>query len=148
MVDVLEQKAQMILVDSNVLPIVFLKVLEAKKMLSKGLAKNSSDACKMVDISRSAFYKYKDKIFLYEDKEAQKTIALYFRLSDEPGVLSAILSELYKHSANILTVNQNIPIDGVADVTITIRIDKQYTDMKNLKLDFAKINGVVEFKRI
>lgn len=144
----MEKDSQMILVDSSVLPVVFLKVLKAKKLLSKGLARNSSDACKTADISRSAFYKYKDKVFLYEDKDAQKTITLYFRLSDEPGVLSSVLGELYQHEANILTVNQNIPIEGVADVTITVRLDANHVDLKGLKLNFDRIPGVVEFRRI
>lgn len=139
---------QMILVESSVLPAVFLKVLKAKKLLSKGIAKNSSDACKTVDISRSAFYKYKDSVFLYEDKETRKTVTLYFRLSDEPGVLSSVLSELYRHAANILTVNQNIPIDGVADVTITIRIDEEKVNLQELKSQLSIIGGVVEFRRI
>ena len=144
----MEKDSQMILVDSSVLPVVFLKVLKAKKLLSKGLARNSSDACKTADISRSAFYKYKDKVFLYEDKDAQMTITLYFRLSDEPGVLSSVLGELYQHEANILTVNQNIPIEGVADVTITVRLDANHVDLKGLKLNFDRIPGVVEFRRI
>ncbi|MGI5959427.1 MAG: ACT domain-containing protein [Massiliimalia sp.] len=144
----MEKDSQMILVDSSVLPVVFLKVLKAKKLLAKGLARNSSDACKTADISRSAFYKYKDKVFLYEDKDAQKTVTLYFRLSDEPGVLSSVLGELYRHSANILTVNQNIPIEGVADVTITVRIDANHADLRGLKTDFEQIPGIVEFRRI
>lgn len=144
----MKEESQLILVDSNVIPVVFLKVLEAKKLLSKGVAKNSSEACKIVDVSRSAFYKYKDSVFFYEDKYGAKTIALYLKLSDEPGVLSSVLSLLYRHNANVLTVNQNIPIDGAADATITIRIYEDKTDLAKLKQDFDELDGVVEFKRI
>lgn len=146
--DVTEEKSQLILVESAVLPAVFLKVLEAKKLISKGLVKNSSEACKTVDISRSAFYKYKDSVFWYEEKHTQRTITLYFRLSDEPGVLSSVLSLLYRHEANVLTVNQNIPVDGVADVTITLRLKEKELSMQQLSKDFSAIQGIVEVKRI
>lgn len=144
----MEKEPQMVLVEADVLPAVFLKVLEAKKLISKGISKNSSEACKAVDISRSAFYKYKDSVFWYENPHHQKTVTLYFRLIDEPGVLSAVLSKLYQCSVNILTVNQNIPIDGAADVTITVRIDNEKTDLKNMKEYFLQADGIVEFKKI
>lgn len=144
----MEQDPQLILVDANILPGVYLKVLEAKKLLSKGIAKSSSDACKMADISRSAFYKYKDGVFLYEEKQLKKTVTLYLRLNDEPGVLSAVLSVLHRRNANILTVNQNIPVDGVADVTITIRINEKNTHTGQLKQDFKMLSGVVEWRKI
>ncbi len=148
MVDVTEEKSQLILVESAVLPAVFLKVLEAKKLISKGLVKNSSEACKAVDISRSAFYKYKDSVFWYEEKHTQRTITLYFRLSDEPGVLSSVLSLLYRQEANVLTVNQNIPVDGVADVTVTLRLPEREWSMQQLKEDLSTVHGIVEVKRI
>lgn len=146
--DVTEEKSQLILVESAVLPAVFLKVLEAKKLISKGLVKNSSEACKAVDISRSAFYKYKDSVFWYEEKHTQRTITLYFRLSDEPGVLSSVLSLLYRQEANVLTVNQNIPVDGVADVTVTLRLPEREWSMQQLKEDLSTVHGIVEVKRI
>ena len=141
-------ETQLLLVDSSIVPSVFLKVLKAKRLLSKGVVKSSSDACKAVGISRSAFYKYKDGIFSYEDQSASKTVTLYLRLSDEPGILSSVLSALYQFQANILTVNQNIPIDGVADVTVTIRIDAQQTDGNLLMECLKKMNGVIEFNRV
>lgn len=144
----MDQEPRLILVDSNILPNVYSKVLEAKRMLSKGIAKNSSDACKIVGISRSAFYKYRDGVFLYEEKQMKKTMTLYLRLSDEPGVLSAVLTVLHKRNANILTVNQNVPVDGVADVTITIRINEKNTNIGQLRQDFKVLSGVVECKKI
>lgn len=144
----MKEESQLILVHSNVIPTVFLKVLEAKKLLSKGMAKNSSEACKIVDVSRSAFYKYKDSVFFYSEKYGDKTITLYLKLSDEPGVLSSVLSVLYKNNANVLTVNQNVPIDGVADATITTRICENKTDMNKMRVDLEELDGIVEFKRI
>jgi chorismate mutase len=144
----MDRDPQLILVDANILPNVYLKVLEAKKLLSKGIAKNSSEACKMADISRSAFYKYKDGVFNYEEKQMKKTLTLYLRLNDEPGVLSAVLAVLHRRNANVLTVNQNIPVDGVADVTITIRINEKNTNIGQLRQDFKTLSGVVECKKI
>lgn len=141
-------ETKLLLVDASLVPSVFLKVLQAKRLLSKGVVKSSSDACKAVGISRSAFYKYKDGIFAYEDQNVSKTVTLYLRLSDDPGVLSSVLSVLYQYQANILTVNQNIPIDGVADVTVTIRIDEQLTDGKLLRDRLEKTDGVIECKRV
>jgi len=139
---------ELLLVDSSIVPSVFLKVLQAKKMLSKGLVKSSSDACKQVGISRSAFYKYKDGIFSYEDQNAAQTLTYHLRLSDDPGILSAVLSVLYLYHANILTVNQNIPVDGIADVTVTIRIDKNAEDYHDLQDALLKTTGVVGCRRV
>lgn len=139
---------KLILVDSSVMPTVFLKVLEAKKLLAKGIAKNSTEACKTVELSRSAFYKYKDSVFFYDDKHSKKTVTLYLKLSDDTGVLSSVLSVLSQHHANVLTVNQNIPIEGAADLTITVRLDEKRTDFLRLKQDFDTLDGVIEFKKI
>ena len=120
----MEDKPRFLIVSTDVLPSVFLKVIEAKRLLSKAQAKNSSEACRMVGISRSAYYKYKDNVQVYEDNATGQLHTLYMRLSDEPGVLSHVLQELYKAGANILTVNQNIPVDAVAVATISIQITR------------------------
>lgn len=146
--DVTEEKTRFVLVDSKVLPVVFLKVLEAKKLLSKGTVKNSSEACKAVEISRSAFYKYKDCVFWHEDKRTQKTVTFYLRLSDEPGVLSSVLAVLHQRSANVLTVNQNLPIEGVADVTITMRLTEKAINTQELKKELSALEGILEVKKI
>src|SRR5699024_2547350 len=98
----MDLEPQLLLVDARVLPAVFGKVMEAKKLISKGIAKSSTEACRMVGISRSAFYKYRDSVFFYEEQNPKKTVTLYLKLSDEPGVLSSVLSALYRHHANVL----------------------------------------------
>lgn len=139
---------QLVVVDSKVLPEIYLKVLEAKRMLARGDTKSSVDACKTVGISRSAYYKYKDSIFFYEEKLTNKIITLYAVLKDEPGVLSNILSSLYELGANVLTVNQNIPIDSVATVTISIKFDTNSVGTKLLKNKITELYGVVDIKII
>ncbi|MEG0894831.1 MAG: ACT domain-containing protein [Oscillospiraceae bacterium] len=139
---------QLILVEKDVLPEVFEKVLLAKSYLSKDIAKNSSEACKMAQISRSAFYKYKNSVFFYEDKDSSSLITLYLRLRDETGVLANVLNILSKLNANVLTVNQNIPVDRVAVVTISARIDQSSTNMDEVIAKVQSIDGVVRVKKI
>ena len=81
----MEDKPRFLIVSTDVLPSVFLKVIEAKRLLSKAQAKNPSEACRMVGISRSAYYKYKDNVQVYEDNATGQLHTLYMRLSDEPG---------------------------------------------------------------
>lgn len=142
------EKPQLVLVDKRVLPEVFDKVLLAKTYLSKDIAKNSTEACRMAELSRSAFYKYKDSVFFYEDKDTRRVITYSLRLSDDPGVLSKVLIKLSSFNANIITVNQNIPVDRVAVVTISFRIDEEITDMELLHDEISRISGVVRAKPI
>ncbi len=138
----------LVVVNSEVLPEIILKVLEAKRMKARGDAKNSTEACKAVGISRSAYYKYKDSVFTYAEKLTNKIISLYFVLRDEKGVLSAIISKLYEYSVNILTVNQNIPVDSVAAVTVSFRFEGAQIDTSVIQKELAKISGVVSVKLI
>ena len=117
-----------IIVDAELLPEVLLKVIEAKRMLSQGKAKNSSEAARLAGISRSAFYKYKDGVSVYGDDRRNKIVTYYLTLMDNPGVLSTVLSLLSKHGANVLTINQNIPLDGAAPVTISFTTGGLRTD--------------------
>ncbi len=137
-----------VVISTDVLPEIFPKVLEVKRLLACGEEKSSASACKRIGISRSAFYKYKECVFAYEEKLTQKIISYYAVLKDEPGVLSAILSEFHRQGANIITVNQNMPIDGVAAVNITVRLFGAEADAYGLKNDLAAINGVVDVKFI
>ena len=144
----MSEKPQYLIVNADVLPDVFTKVIEAKQLLSRAQAKNSSDACRIVGISRSAYYKYKDNVRVYEEKGAGQLGTLYFKLSDEPGVLSRVLQNLYELGANILTVNQNIPVDSVAVVTISVRINRDKVDPDEIIKNLLAIDGVVSVKRI
>lgn len=130
------------------MPEIFTKVLEAKKMLACGEEKSSASVCKKIGISRSAFYKYKDFVFAYNEKMTQKIISLYIILKDEPGVLANVLTRLHARGANILTVNQNIPIDGVASVTVTVRLDGDTIESFDTTALFSNLYGVVEVRFI
>lgn len=137
---------KLIVVDGEVLPEIFIKVLETKKMIAQGESK--SVACKNTGISRSAYYKYKDSVFSYDEKLKNKVINLYALLKDEPGILSAILTSFYEIGANVLTINQNFPIDSVASVTFSIRLNDISSSTSLIKKKIRKIDGVLDIKII
>ena len=136
---------QLIVVQSSALPEMIPKTLEVKRLLARGEEKNSAQACKRVGISRSAYYKYRDSVFSYEEMFSQKIITLYCVLKDEPGVLSKVLACLHEQNANILTVNQNIPVDGAAAVTISMRLSDNSNAIEVVS-QISAIMGVAEAK--
>ncbi len=142
----MEHQTQLIVVDASVLPDVIGKVLEVKKLLANKEEKSSAAACKRVGISRSAYYKYKNCVYSYEDKITQRIINLHAVLRDEAGVLSNVLAALYDADANILTVNQNIPIDGVAGVTFSVRLNGEVQSPHQLQQLVGAVQGVVEVR--
>lgn len=105
----------------------------------------------MADLSRSAFYKYKDSVFFYEDQDKSRVITYSLWLSDDPGVLSEVLTVLSRFGVNVLTVNQNIPVDRVALVTISFRMKEDpFEDLmqENVHQALTAIGGVVKAKKI
>ena len=141
-------KTKFVLLSLESLPEVFEKVLTAKKLLAQGKVKSAAEAARTAGISRSAFYKYRDAVFLYEDKEQERMVNLYLKLEDEPGILSTVISALYQERVNIITVNQNIPVDGVAPVSICARLTGDGPRMSDLLEFLEKTPGVVEARKI
>ena len=111
------EKQKFYLVAADALPEVFLRVAEAKRMLQVGEAATVGEAARLVGISRSAFYKYKDAVQPFQNMHAGHIITFYALLKDNPGVLSNYLSIFANSGANILTINQTIPTNGCAGVT-------------------------------
>ena len=137
-----------IIVDADLLPEVLLKVIEAKKMLSQGKAKNSSEAARLAGISRSAFYKYKDGVAVYNDESRDKIVNYYMTLMDKSGVLSNVLAILSKYGANVLTLNQNIPIDGASPCTISFTTGNLKCDGHTLREAIRAIDGVITCRNL
>ena len=137
-----------LLVDEKVVPDIFKKVLEAKKYSATGKAKNSSEAVKLANISRSAFYKYKDHVMEYNSRAANNIITLYLVMEDIPGVLSSVINHLAEYGANILTINQNIPSDGVAAVTVSIRMTDVTLEEEQLMERLREMRGVVKLNKV
>ena len=107
------------IVEASALPEIFLRVAEAKRLLSVGEASTVNEAARMTGISRSAFYKYRDTVLPFQNMMTGRILTFQLLLHDEPGMLSGILKTFADFSANILTINQTIPSGGCALVTIT-----------------------------
>lgn len=131
------------IVSRDALPAVFIKVAEAKRLLSTGAACSATEATRMVGISRSAFYKYKDMIMPYENTMESQVLTIQSVLEDKPGVLSSMITSFFDAGANILTVNQNIPADGTAYVSVSARTDKMDVSVAELFERLRAIDGVV-----
>ena len=140
----MEQTAKYYIVEATALPEVFLKVAEAKRLLSTGAAATVNDAAKLTGISRSAFYKYRDSVFPFQNMMAGRIITFQLLLHDEPGVLSSILQTFAAHKANILTINQTIPSGGCAAVTVTAETMAMEEPIENLLRQLSATLGVVK----
>ncbi|MDD2417908.1 MAG: ACT domain-containing protein [Oscillospiraceae bacterium] len=143
-----EEHTQMLLVDTSILPDVFIRVADAKQLLESGKATSATEAARLAGISRSAFYKYKDGVFFYDAVAGGRVLTLLAELSDRPGVLSGVLSAFATAGANILTVNQNIPNDGRALVSISARIVNADFSVGEFIKALASTEGVERVTRI
>ena len=134
------------IVSAEALPEVFIKVAEARRMLQVGEAATVGEAARMVGISRSAFYKYKDAVQPFNDMKAEHIITFYGMLKDNTGVLSRVLSVFATSGANILTINQSIPTNGCAAVTISAETSGMEETLEQLLSDVSAVEGVVKFE--
>ncbi len=130
------------LVDASVLPDVFAKVIAVKKILSIDPKKAVNEAAREVGLSRSAYYKYKEHVFPFYETSRGKVITLLFVVEDFSGILSNIIKEIATSQANILTINQNIPINGLADITISVETDGMNRPIQSMMEAIAQIEGV------
>lgn len=140
-----DRKKNWVVVDASVLPEVILKTLTVKRMLANREEKSSSAACRAVGISRSAFYKYRDSVFVYEEQMRERIFTVYLMLNDTAGVLSGVLHALSSAHANVLTLNQSIPVDGAAAVTVSFRLEEDQ-EISALMLALSERKGVVEVR--
>lgn len=136
------KKVKYYLVNANILPDIYSKVIDAKNYLASGEAESASKAAKMAGLSRSTYYKYKDAIFEYNGEDSDETAAISAKLKDNAGVLSALMNELYKAGANVLSVNQSVPVNSVADVSVTVRITEMVITLDDLVENIKNVNGV------
>ena len=118
------ETAKYYVVKRKAVPEVLLKVVEAKRLLESEKALTIQEAVDAVGISRSSFYKYKDDIFQFHDNSQGTTFTMTFEMDDEPGLLSDVLKTIAEYQANILTIHQSIPINGIASLSISVQILK------------------------
>ena len=129
-------------VKRKAVPEVLLKVVEAKRLVESGRVSSVQEAVDATGISRSSFYKYKDDIFPFHDNSQGTTITLTVQMDDEPGLLSDLLKIVAQYGANILTIHQSIPINGVASLSISIQVLSTTGDTSRMLEAMEEQNGV------
>lgn len=139
-------KPKYYLVEAGALPEVFVKVTEAKALLETGEARTVAEAVDRVELSRSAFYKYKDSITPFRDMKRDTISTFHVKLHDRPGTLAAVLSIVTESGANILTINQSIPANGVALVTISIVTENMKIGSDVLLSNISSVDGVINIE--
>ena len=141
-------RSKFLLVESSALPPVFSKVIEAKEYLRTSQASSTAEAVRMAGISRSVFYKYKDAVYPYQERVPESIITVQVVLYDKPGVLLSVISQFYNAGANILTINQNIPVKGKAVVSVSARIDKMGEPLGTFLERLRQVDGVRTIENI
>ena len=137
-------KPKYYIVEASALPEVFVKVAEAKRLLSTGEAATVNEATKKTDISRSAFYKYRDSVLPFQNMMTGRVITFQLLLHDEPGALAEILDVFTAHKANILTINSIVPTNGCAVVTISAETMDVDITLEEMLHQIATVHCVIK----
>ena len=140
----MSHKPQYYIVEASALPEVFLKVAETKRLLSTGEAGTVNEATRMTDISRRAFYKYRDAVMPFQNMMTGRIVTFQLLLHDEAGLLSHILQVLADAKANIMTINSIVPTNGTAVVTISAETMDLTVSLEELMHTLNETHGVVK----
>ena len=132
------------IVEASALPEVFVKVAEAKRLLSTGEAATVNEATRMTDISRSAFYKYRDSVLPFQNMMTGRIITFQLLLHDKPGLLSNVLDIFAQKKANIITINSIVPTNGTAVVTISAETMDLSVQLEELLHDLRLCPGIIK----
>ena len=136
------EKKKYYVVRERAVPEVLLKVVQAKKLLDSGKVQTVQEASEQTGISRSSFYKYKDDIFPYHENMRGKTVIMVIQMDDEPGILSVVLKSIADYHANILTIHQSIPVNGIASLTVNVDVFEETGDVEEMVKVIEKIKGI------
>ena len=134
------EQRKLVIADLSVLPPVYHKILKVKELLESGVAETVNEAADMADVSRSAYYKYKDYVFPFN--QMQGILTLLIAVIDIKGVLSDMLAFMSDAGCNILTINQNVPVNGVANITVTVQTEQMKVSTDRLITGLQTIRGV------
>lgn len=135
-------KDDFLIVHKKILPVYFEKVLETRRLLESGAERDVSAAVRRTGISRSTYYKYKDYIFGPDNGSSGRKAVLSLLLNHEIGVLSNVLNRLSVLGANVLTISQSLPVNGMASVVITLDIEQMESTVEEVLCAFADMPGV------
>ena len=138
----MKEKGQYYVLKEKAVPDVLLRVVEAKRLLDSKRIESVQEATEYVGISRSSFYKYKDDIFPFHETAKGKTITMVIQLDDGPGLLSVVLKTVADFHANILTIHQSIPINGIASLTLSVDVLPQTGDMTEMVKHIEEQPGI------
>lgn len=142
----MKETVKYFVVTQKAVPEVLLKVIEAKRLLESERVLTIQDAVDAVGISRSSFYKYKNDIFQFHDNSQGTTITITFQMDDEPGLLSDVLKTIADYHANILTIHQSIPINGIASLSLSIQILEKTGNISRMLEQMEDQKGVHHVK--
>ncbi|WP_027626089.1 ACT domain-containing protein [Clostridium lundense] len=137
-----------LMIHTSVLPDVFEKVIEVKEMMKTGKVKEITEAVKIAGISRSTYYKYKDYVFTVSETMNNHKVIISLTLDHEPGTLSKILDKIASYKGNILTINQEIPINNTANVNITFDISNLKIELNNLLDEIRNMDHVIKLELV
>lgn len=138
----MKEAAKYYVVTQKAVPEVLLKVVEAKRLLESEKVPTIQEAVDAVGISRSSFYKYKDDIFQFHDNAQGTTVTLTFQMDDEPGLLSVVLRTVAEYHANILTIHQSIPVNGIASLTLSVDVLPETGDVAAMTRTMEEHEGI------
>ena len=136
--------AKYFIVEASAMPEIFRKVAQAKRLLETGEQNTVNGAALAVGISRSAFYKYKDVVHPFNDMLHGRIVTFQAMLKDEPGILSGVLNIFAGTGMNVLTINQNIPVNGCAVVTVTAETSALQSSLEELLARAGEAPGVIK----
>ena len=138
----MKDKIQYYVLKEKAVPEVLLKVVEAKRLIDSGKTASVQEATESVGISRSSFYKYKDDIFPFYDNTKGKTITLVVQMDDKQGLLSDLLHVVAVYRANILTIHQSIPVNGVATLTLSVEVREDTENVSSMIDELEVLDGI------
>ena len=138
----MEKKNKYYVVRDKALPEVLQKVVEVKRLLEADKNLTVQEAAEQVGLSRSSFYKYKDDIFPFHENEKGRTVTMVIQLDDTPGVMAELLNAVARYQANILTIHQSIPINGVATLTLSVEVLQTTKNLSEMVEEIEQHSGV------
>lgn len=138
------KKDKFYLVQEDILPEAIKKTIKVKEILKLGEAKTINEAVERMDLSRSAYYKYKDYVFPFYEIAQGKIVSITVSMSNDPGMLSSILRAIADSNGSILTINQDIPLQGIANVTIAFETKDFSTSLEECLDNIRSIRGILK----
>lgn len=138
------KKDKFYLIQEDILPEAIKKTIKVKEILKLGEAKTINEAVERMDLSRSAYYKYKDYVFPFYEIAQGKIVSITVSMSNDPGMLSSILRAIAESNGSILTINQDIPLQGIANVTIAFETKDLSTTLEECLDNIRSIRGILK----